>query len=132
MLLRGEGTQTVHRRPAPGNRGALGAAASALPPWCILREMVTRNQVPPSRLLTNLVQTARPTRVIAQDSRYLVPMKRVKVDETSVAYVLDFSEAQRPPRSYSADVCSLSVRDANVHFVFGQRQLVGEELDSAL
>lgn len=50
----------------------------------------------------------------------------------ATTFHVDFKKAIPPTRSYSAELAAIQVRSSDVFFIFGQRSLVGDELETAI
>lgn len=94
---------------------------------------MAKNRASPSRLLTQM-QTPGVRNFGPADSRYMVSLVPIAHGESAQAssFGIRFDEAQKPARSYSAETCGFLMREGVAEFIFGQRQLVGDCLDSAL
>lgn len=55
-----------------------------------------------------------------------------KLGGLATTFNVNFASAKAPQRTYSAETCSLQYRNGEVYFVFGQRTLTGDALDSAI
>jgi hypothetical protein len=50
----------------------------------------------------------------------------------ATTFHISFEKATPPSRSYSAELAAIQVRNSDVFFIFGQRALVGDELETAI
>lgn len=50
----------------------------------------------------------------------------------TTTFTISFQNAKPPARTYSAEVCAIQYRNDEVFFVFGQRRISDERLDSAI
>lgn len=51
---------------------------------------------------------------------------------SATTFNVNFGTARPPTRTYSAETCLVQFRNGEVHFIFGQRKLVGDSWDSAI
>lgn len=84
----------------------------------------------PSALMQRLVSSAAPDRSEG------LPVPLLRIPETDANHQAHFgielSKAPVPQRRYAAEICTLRFDGLEARFIFGQRCLIGDTLDSAL